>query len=343
MKKTVALLLAVILMLSMAACASKNDQSAATPAATTEAAPAATTETAPEESKEEAAETTTEAASTGFKIGFACDDLSTDFAAAMSAGVRAKCEELGIEVEITDANKDANNQSSQVENMITNGCQAIIMTPYDLSACGPICNACEEAGVPLIVLNTPLADGFFFTTAVVMDLQGMSEAKANAIVEALDGEGRVYMLQGPLAQEMWTTQLNIAKEIFAEYPGIEIIDEQTGNNKRDESLVVMENWISTGEHFDAVWCSNDASAIGAGTACKEAGLDAFIIGQGGQQEGAQAIKDGIFDWTIYAPGNAVGAGGVEAAYKILSGEQVDQLTYLDIAFITPENVDDYLN
>jgi len=335
MKKSVALLLAGVMAFSLTACGGTKtaDSTAEVKEETSEAAeePAA---------EEPAAEETAEAGA--FKIGFACDDLSTDFAAAMSAGVSGKCEELGIEVEITDANKDANNQASQVENMITNGCQAIIMTPYDLSACGPICKACEDAGVPLVVLNTPLADGFFYSTAVVQDLEAMSKAKAEAIVEALDGKGKVYLLLGPLAQEMWTTQVNIAKEVFAEYPDIEIVDEQTGNNKRDESLVVMENWISTGKEFDAVWCSNDATAIGAGTACKEAGIDAFIIGQGGQAEGAQAIKDGIFDWTIYAPGNLVGAGGVEAAYKILSGEEVDKTFALDLSYITPENVDDYL-
>ena len=315
MKKFYAILMALILALSLAACAGKTEQPA---------------------NGEDNTDTQT------FKIGFACDDLSTDFAAAMAQGVTDKCEELGIELETADANKDANNQASQVENMITNGCQAIIMTPYDISACGPIGAACEEAGIPLIVLNTPLNEDTYFTTAIVMDIEEMATAKANAVVEALGGEGRVYMLMGPLAQEMWTTQADIAKKIFAENPGIEVIDEQTGNNKRDESIVVMENWISTGEAFDAVWCSNDASAIGAGTACAEAGIDAFIIGQGGQNEGAQAIKDGVFDWTIYAPGSLISSTGAAVAYMILSGESVEKTTYLELEDITPDNVDNYI-
>ncbi|MBC5581870.1 sugar ABC transporter substrate-binding protein [Anaerofilum sp. BX8] len=320
MKKLFAILTALVLATSLAACGG-SDSSIST------------------EGQSSSAGTTVGAS---HKIGFACDDLSTDFAAAMADGVKNKCAELGIEVEITDANKDPNNQTSQVENMITNGCEAIIMSPYDLSACGALATACEEAGIPLIVLNTPLNDGTYFSTAVVMDIEAMATAKANAIVEALDGEGRVYMLMGPLAQEMWTTQADIARKIFAEHPGIEIIDEQTGNNKRDESIVVMENWISTGAEFDAVWCSNDASAIGAGTACKEAGLDAFIIGQGGQAEGCQAIKDGLFDWTIYAPGSLIGSSGVEAAYKLLSGEEVGKTYSLKLEYVTPENVDEYL-
>lgn len=275
-----------------------------------------------------------------FRIGFASDDLSTDFAAALAEGIEKVCNELSYDLEMTDGQKDPNLQASQVENMITNGCDAIIITPYDISACGPISTACEEAGIPLIIGATTIST--YFSAAVCMDTEAVGAKKAEMIVEALGGEGDVMFLMGPLAQEQWTTQKEAAMAVFEQYPGINVLDEQTGNNKRDESVTVTENWISAGYEFDAIWCSNDATAIGAGLACQEADLEVYIIGQGGQEEGCSLIKDGLFDATLYLPGSLYGSSAAEIASQILNGESVEEVIYLDILPVTEENVDEYL-
>ena len=278
-----------------------------------------------------------------YTIGFSCDDLSTDFAANLSAGVAVKCNELGLELVIRDGAKDAQLQSTQIENMITDGCDAIVIKPYDISAMGVASAACENAGVPLVVVTSPLET--YYTAMVGADPAENGVIKAKAVIEAAGENAKVAMVLGPLAMQMFVDMNTASNEHFAQYPGIEVVDEQTGNCKRDESLRLVENWLGSGMEFDAIICANDASALGAAQACAEAGIkdEVFIIGNGGAMEGLTAVKDGTLDATIFMPGYAFGVSGVETAYKLIKGETLETVeVMLEQILVTQENVDEFI-
>lgn len=275
------------------------------------------------------------------KIGWSSDILSSNFTSGMATKFQESCDGLGIEIEMQDANRDMNLQINQVENMISNGCQVIILKPYDMSACEPISSACREAGVPLVVICSDISSDY--DCAVLVDNATLGEIKGRAIAEALDGKGRVAFIHGTLSQAGWVMQADAAKAELGKYPEIEIVDEQIAeNNAQDLAISVTENWITAGLDFDAIWCSQDTVAIGAGTACKEAGLDnVYIVGQGGMEDAQIAIRNGVISATVYLPSSVYVDGAMQAAQALFYGEPIDKDLYMETPLLTGDNIEGF--
>lgn len=275
------------------------------------------------------------------KIGWSSDILSSNFTSGLAAKFQESCDALGIEIEMQDANRDMNLQINQVENMISNGCQVIILKPYDMSACEPISTACREAGVPLVVICSDISSDY--DCAVLVDNATLGEIKGRAIAEALDGKGRVAFIHGTLSQAGWVMQADAAKAELAKYPEIEIVDEQVAeNNAQDLAITVTENWITAGLDFDAIWCCQDTVAIGAGTACKEAGLEnVYIVGQGGMEDAQIAIRDGVISSTVYLPSSVYVDGAMQAAQALFYGQPIDKDLYMETPLLTGDNIEGF--
>ncbi len=324
MKKLLAFLLIMIMAFTMVACSTPAEEPAV------EEQPA---ESAAEQVEEEEMVELT-------KIGFSSDVLSTNFTSGLATNLQEQCDALGIEVEMLDANRDMNLQISHVENLITNGAQAIILKPYDVSACAPISAACEEAGVPLIVITSAISS--HYDVSVMVDNFTMGRQKAEALVEAIGGEGNVTMILGTLTQQSWAEQAEAAREVFAANPGITILDEQVADdNKAELALSITENWITAGYEMDAIWAAQDTVAIAAGLACQEAGLDVYIVGGGGMEDAQNAINDGTLSASIYLPSSVYITGAVDAAVAIFNGEEVEKDIYMETPLLDVDNIDTF--
>ena len=135
MKKILALLLAVVMVLGMVACASKNE----TPAETTTTEPAATETTEETKTEEPAAEETTEepAEETGAviqKVALVTDVGTIDdesFNQATWQGVKAYCEANGIEYTYYQPTEDSTEaRCISIDQAIKEGANVVVMPGY---------------------------------------------------------------------------------------------------------------------------------------------------------------------------------------------------------------------
>jgi len=111
------------------------------------------------------------------------------------------------------------------------------------------------------------------------------------------------------------------------------------------------------KQFDCIISNNDAMALGAIEACKNAGLDPAsfpIVGIDATADGRQAIKDGTMAMSVFQDPNGQGGGAVQAAVNLINGAALNEGTSFDVdetGFIlwvpfeevTPDNVADYDN
>lgn len=102
MKKIIALLLAMIMVLALAACAAKTEPAQAETTAET-TAPAETTETA--------------APADGFKVAISLAEYN-EWNKLYEAVIKEKCDEWGWTYEIFDSKQDASTQIDQVNSII---------------------------------------------------------------------------------------------------------------------------------------------------------------------------------------------------------------------------------
>ena len=287
-------------------------------------------------------------------IGVSMALFDDNFLTVLRNGIDAKGKELGVEVQIEDAQNDVAKQLEQIKNFAASGVSAIIVNPVDTSATQAMTDAAAAAKVPLVYVNRQpinvdtLPDGQAFVASNEVD-SGTLETKeiCRLLKEAGKAEANVYVMMGELSNQAAVQRTKDIHDVMAGPDcgvKLNIIDEQTANWSRDQAQNLMNNWISSGKAYDAVIANNDEMAIGAIQAMKAAGVDMKTMIVGGvdaTQDALAAMAAGDLDATVFQNAAGQGAGALDAAIKLSKGEAVEKKVYIPFELVTPANLANY--
>src|SRR5215211_682397 len=245
----------------------------------------------------------------------------------------------GVELVMVDSKEDVATQLGQVENFISQKVDAIVLIPANTDAADPMTKAAQDAGIPLVYVNrlpSNLPDDVAYVGSESIQAGIM---QAQWIADKLGGKGNVVIMNGDLAQEAAQKRTEGEKQVFAKYPDIHIIKEDTANWSRDQGLSLMENWLSTGDQIDAVASNNDEMAIGALSAIDAAGKlgEILVGGVDASPDALQEMDKGRLNVTVFQNAKGQGEGGIKAAIALARGETIDQITWVPFELVTPEN------
>lgn len=289
-------------------------------------------------------------------IGVSMALFDDNFLTVLRNGLDAKGKELGVELQIEDAQNDVAKQLDQINNFIASGVSAIIVNPVDTSATQAMSDAAAAAGVPLVYVNREpinvdtLPDNQAFVASNEID-SGTLQTKevCRLFKDAGKTEANIYVIMGELSNQAAVIRTKDIHDVIAGPDcgvKVNIIDEQTSNWSRDQAQSLMTNWLSTGAAFDGVIANNDESAIGAIQAMKAAniGMDTVVVaGIDATQDALAAMQAGDLDVTVFQDAAGQGAGALDAAIKLSKGEAVEQKVYIPFQLVTPANIGDFLS
>lgn len=251
----------------------------------------------------------------------------------------------GVELVMVDSKEDVATQLGQVENFVAQNVDAIIVIAANTDAADPMTKAAQDAGIPLVYVNrlpSNLPEGISYVGSESIQAGIM---QAEWLAEQLGGKGNVVIMNGDLAQEAAQKRTEGEKQVFAKYPDITIIREDTGNWSRDQGLALMENWLASGDQIDAVAANNDEMAIGALQAIEAAGKlgEILVGGVDASPDALQEMDKGRLDVTVFQNAKGQGEGGIQVAIALAKGESVEQFTWIPFELVTPENYKNYMN
>lgn len=322
-KKMAALVLACVMsVVSLTGCGGNSDKADS---------PADKTETTSEE-KEDSGDK--------ISIGYTADYLS-DFMSYVTDGVNDACTENSVEVSVQDADFDVSKQLQQVENFINSGVDAVVIKPVDAEACQPISDACKNAGIPLVVVNTAMSapcDSY-----VGSDHTYSGELQGEFLAEQMPEGGKVAILMGETTVQATTQRTDGVKAALEKAGGFEVVSEMDAGWMRDEAMDTMENWLNSGLKIDAIVANNDEMAIGASMVLEENNVDDVVVcGIDASEDALNRMKDGKLDMTVFQNGYQQGYQGVETALKLVKGESVDEFVDVPYEPVLPDQAEEYL-
>ena len=333
MKKWIAMLMAVLMLLSLCACG-------AAPSAAPESNASAKNEDAP---AQEAAPVSEEE-SKNLKIALLFYEMceATNIS---ERRIQELAAEKGIDIVESNAQWDASVQLSQVEDAISAGVDAIILFPSDSDAMVAALALCEEADMPLVCATNSLnTDQPYYYVGAAEEPAGYMEAKA--LAEALNGEGDIVILQCILGTGYEVGRTEGYNKVLAEYPGLHVLDAQPANGQRDVSIELMENWIEAyGDEIDGVLAQCDEMSIGAIIALQNAGMleNVKVVGIDGTSNGLTEVRDGRMLMTCMQDLSYVGETALDYALQLINGETPSpEKDIIDMVAIDSSNVDEYL-
>lgn len=276
-----------------------------------------------------------------YKIGMSIDTTSQAWRAGLVEDVSKEAAmHPEVELTITDANGNTEKQISDVEDLITKGVQAILISPIEGQPLANVCRKAYEQGIHVIVLDREL-EGEDWTCFIGANNRNIGAAAGEFIVEYMEENGytKLVELQGTPGSSPCRDRSEPMVEKIKE-TDIELVTQQTANWTENEAIEVTENLLQAypeGE-IEVIYAQCDVMALGALKAMKSAGREEIkLISVDGQKEALEAIKEGTFVGTFTYP--FPGAEGVQVAMQLIDGETVDRVIDIESVFIDASNVE----
>ncbi len=323
MKKLIALLLALVMVLGLVACGAKEE--AAAPEA--EAAPEA-------------------AADEELFIGWIACDFSAPSVARSREGAEAKAEELGIKIVTLDSAGDVQKEADNALNLLSQGVDGIIIEPNDMAAFVPIAQQIKDEGVPLIVFCQEFEEQYQDLRICYVGCKDYDcgvFAGEEAIRCLGEEGGNVVIVNGMVGSTPQIQRGKGFRDAIEGHENIVVLEEQCSPWDRAKAVEIMEDFITRyGEDIDLVYAMDDNLAIGAVEALRSAGLSGKIpvIGYNGMSDAFELIKSGEMYSTLIQPLYWGGGVAVQAMYDYLTGKEIEPAYYDTMVNVTAENVDE---
>jgi len=232
--------------------------------------------------------------------------------------------EKGFELLVQDAGNDTTKQVSQCENLINQGIDVLICQPLDGEAAAPVVTAAHDAGIKVISYDRFImnADLDYYIT---FDTYTVGKVQAEMVVEQAPKGNYIWLLGAPEdnnAHIIEQAQTDVLQPLI-DKGDISIVTQQWCKGwSPTEALQHTENGLTAANNdVQGVVCSNDGTAGGAIQALAAQGLAGSvpIAGQDADLAACQRILEGTQYGTVYKPLAPLNQAACELAVAIATG------------------------
>lgn len=238
---------------------------------------------------------------------------------AMSAEARR----LGDKTVVQWANDDPAKQASQVESLLSQGCDAMIIVPVDDKAAATLVAKAKAQKVPVVSYDILIQskDLSFF----VQRNNGLvGKLQASAALRFTKGKGNYAVIKGDAANSVARDISNNVAKTLKGQSKIKIVYNQfTKNWDPKTALSVAEDVLSRyNDNVAAFVTSNDGMATGVVQALKGRNLagKVFVSGLDADPANLQLIAQGAQTMSVWTPIDQQGKIAAAAAHALANGQ-----------------------
>jgi len=272
--------------------------------------------------------------------------LNNPWFVVLKDAAKARAEELGYKVDVFDSQNDTNKEADHFDSIIAARYAAILFNPTD--AKGSIANVkrAKEAGIPAFCMDREIAQLDLAASQILSNNYEGCVSLGRYFVEKLNKKGTYVEILGILGDNNTWARSNGFHSVVDEYPDIKKVAEEAGEFDRTVANEKMERLLQKYPDIDAVFCGNDAMAMGAYEALKAAGKADKVMVFG--FDGAQDVIDSIRQGKIVATGmqfpKVMAQRAAEMAHEYISEGKRDfqQKVYVAVELVTQENIGQYI-
>lgn len=270
-------------------------------------------------------------------------NLTNPFWISVKEGAEAAGKELGVNVKVLAPLKADNNeeQSQMVEQAIANQTDIVVLTPSDSNGIIPAAKKLNEAGIPIVNLNTKIEGNTVdVETFIAIENYDAGFQTVSRLCEMMEGKGKMIIIEGVTGAQTSIDRVKGAIAALANFPEIELVARQSGEYNRAKAMDVVQNLLQAHPDVNGIFCCNDEMALGAVEAVASAGKagEILIAGIDANADAREAIKEGKMALSCDSQPFNQGYQGVANAVKVLQGEELDDFIKLDMKVVGKEDL-----
>jgi ribose transport system substrate-binding protein len=265
-----------------------------------------------------------------------------DYWKSVRVGAEKAAEEEGYKIVFQGTAKDTDveGQVKIIEDFITQGVKAIVISPTNADALVPALEKADAAGITIIIidgdLNSDVPHSFISTDNVAA-----SAMAADKMNELIGGSGKVAVvsevagsIQGAAREKGFIDQIN-------SFGGYSLLNTFYSEGDRNLAFNITQDIFTSNPDIKGIFATNEGTSIGVSLGVDASGKkdDLAVIGYDSSEDLLKAIREGIIDGTISQDPSAIGYTGVENAIKVIKGEEVEKKVAVSAVYVDINNID----
>jgi ribose transport system substrate-binding protein len=278
------------------------------------------------------------------KIAVVISTLNNPWFVVLGNTAKERAEQLGYQATIFDSQNDTAKESDHFDNIIAGDYAAVLFNPTD--ADGSIANVrkAKEADIPTFCIDREINSNDVAATQILSDNYTGCVELGQYFVKRMNKKGRYVELLGILGDNNTWNRSKGFHSVVDNYPELKMVSQQTAEFDRTKAMEVFESILQANPEIDAVFCGNDAMAMGAYQALVAAGKADKVMVFG--FDGAKDVIDSIQDGKIIATGmqfpKKMARMAAEQADEYIKGKRdFPQKVPVAVELVTQKNIAKY--
>ena len=279
------------------------------------------------------------------KIAVVVSTLNNPWFVFLAETAAAKAKELGYEAKIFDSQNNTALESDHFENIIVSGFDAILFNPTD--ADGSVANVlkAKAAGVPVFCMDREINSADAATSQILSDSYSGAVAIGKYFTQQLNKKGNYVELLGLVGDNNTWARSKGFHSVVDNYPNLKMVAQQSADFDRNKAMEVMESILQAHPDIDAVFCGNDAMAMGAYQALVSAGKKDKVKVFG--FDGAEDVITSISENKVAATGmqfpKVMAETAAQFADEYIKGKRdFPKKIPVAVELVTAKNIADYM-
>lgn len=279
------------------------------------------------------------------KMAIIVSTLNNPWFVFLAQTAAAKAKALGYESKIFDSQNNTALETDHFENAIASGYNAILFNPTDAN--GSVVNVlkAKKAGVPVFCMDREVNTIDGATSQILSDSYSGSISVGKYFVQTLHKKGNYVELLGLVADNNTWNRSKGFHSLVDYYPGLKMVAQQSADFDRNKAMEVMESILQAHPNVDAVFCGNDAMAMGAYQALVAAGKanHVKVFGFDGAEDVVQAIKQNKILATGMQFPKIMAQTAAQYADEYFKGKRdFPKKIPVAVELVTIDNINDYI-
>ena len=289
----------------------------------------------------------------GLVIGFSQKTRHSPYYIAMDQAMHDLAAEYGFELISVNAGADMVKQQADIEDLIAKGVDLLIVDSQDPIGIIAVSKNIAEAGIPLFLLNTTVDPSAVYVTLVQSNNMTIGSMVGEWLGNNVSGEIRIGLLSGNPGNMVGYGRrsglfqgLAEAQLISTNTTNFRVLTQGWGNWSAEGGLSAAEDMLVAAPDINVIFAENDAKALGAITAVRNAGKEGqvTVLSIDGQREALEAIRAGTLHATGLNSPIELARVTVDIALRYHAGERgFPSLVNTTPSVISAANVNEYYN
>lgn len=267
-------------------------------------------------------------------------NVRMDFWQTVNKGAETAAKEVGMELNVLGPlqENDADEQIRILEEAIEQKPEAIVIAPLADDRMSDILAKARSAGIKLVVIDTPL-DMNPMPVIVSNDHVEAGRLAGETALSAAKGHPTVAIISDDPNSKISEERLTGLLEVLNRYEN-SVIGVSYANNSEDRAYEIVKQLLGADKPFNTIITLNESATLGVAKLLKEQQWAGVIelIGFDSSVDEIQLLESGTLKAAIVQKPFNMGYLGVKTALKLIDGDKVDQVTYIESNVITRENM-----